>query len=67
LLRFSVVRGTAEGTRRAVVSGYRWHAASAEIAGLVRTAGPWVAYVSAVVVAVTALAIVVRTFAVLPA
>jgi hypothetical protein len=49
------------------VNGYRWHAASAELAELVRSAAPWVAYVGGAVVALIALAVLVRTFAVLPA
>jgi len=65
-VRFSVVSRGPEERRRAVVNGYRWHAASAEIAELVRTAAPWLAYLGGIVVALIALVVLARTFAVLP-
>jgi hypothetical protein len=65
-VRFFVVRGERQRQRSAVVGGYRWNSAAAELAELVRTAASWVAYVGASAVAVVALMWVVRAFAVLP-
>jgi hypothetical protein len=48
------------------VNGYRWHAASAELAERIRSAAPWVAYVGGAVVALIALSVLVRTFVGLP-
>lgn len=48
------------------MNGYKWRPAAVELAELVRTVTPWVAYLGAVVVAVVALTVFARTPGVLP-
>jgi len=48
------------------VNGYRWHVAAAELAELVRTAGPRVALVGIAFLVLVALPLVVRYWVFLP-
>jgi hypothetical protein len=48
------------------VNGYRWHAAAAELAEVVRTVGPNIALTGAVIVALVAAALILRYWVFLP-